>query len=574
MPSRRLIAIFVCFLVVAPIATGFSQVPSINLMDYHDHDEIRDRLIELHKASENVRGFKIGISIDYTVNPVVTHSILAIRISGNGPTDRRIVDKGDSRPAILFDAGLNPREWLSTECLVELAEYLVEQCEDPNSRVSQALQHVDIWILPLSNPAGRSIDDQQSGNPTKYFTSDAPQTKNGWRGNGDIRTGKHGVDLARNFSVDWAKANSEPNGSYWRGIAPFSSTEATALRQFVQNHSIAMAVHLHTTSQVIGPAWGEGDRVGVLMRKQAAAVWLEGASQTVQRYGKTLETSKLAFSEGVFGTTIGQFPAWLTKASDTPDDPDFGSIRAIPTVCIELPFDQLRHGNYYGGIFQHAERDGSNSFHPSGSTVRELIRDAFIPMAVYLIEQASAPCAVTKRYNLKPNNLETDHEPGTLESELSVLGDLGILAAKIAVDNGAPGAVRSYPAWQQLDGINMLRHPARDYVKSGRHYVCFWVQNYSSITQNARVGIRVESRPIGRDAPWREAFSTIRPVRSLAALEKRFDQVRISVGGRDEYKVSIEIQGANDAFPKNNRKVFRFTGTSALPTPQHGRLGP
>jgi len=161
-----------------------------------------------------------------------------------------------------------------------------------------------------------------------------------------------------------------------------------------------------------------------------------------------------------------------------------------------------------------------------------------------------------------------------LETELSIKGDLGVLAAKIAGESGAPGSLRSYPAWQELDGVRTISHPARDYVKSGRHYVCFWVQNYSSITQNARVGIRVESRPFGRDAPWKEASSTVRSIRSLAALEKRFDQVRISVGGRDEYKVSIEMQGANDAFPKNNRKVFRFTGTSAFPTPQHGRVQP
>jgi len=335
------------------------------------------------------------------------------------------------------------------------------------------------------------------------------------------------------------------------------------LREFVQNHFIGMAVHLHTTSQLIGPAWGEKDIVGVLMRKQAAAAWLGGASQTVQRYGKTLDSTKLALTEGVLGTTVGQFPAWLTKASNTPGAPDFDTIRGIPTIGIELPFDQLQHGNYYGGLFQHFPRDGSNSFHPSDGAVRSLIRDAFIPMAVYLIEQASAPCAVTKR---------SQTGTGKLETELSVQGDLGILSAKIALESGATGGLRSYPAWQQLEGVKTISHPARDYLKSGRHYVYLWVQNYSSTPQHARVGILVESRPIGRDVPWKEVSTTIRPFRSLQALERRFDQIRINVSNRAEYKVSIEIQGANDTFAKNNRKVFRFRGTSELPTLQLGRI--
>jgi hypothetical protein len=77
--------------------------------------------------------------------------------------------------------------------------------------------------------------------------------------------------------------------------------------------------------------------------------------------------------------------------------------------------------NYYGSAWQYASKDGSNSFHPSAAVVRSLMREASIPMALYMIEQAAAPCCATKG---------TGQGVETPEAEGCVPGDIGVLAAK------------------------------------------------------------------------------------------------------------------------------------------------
>jgi len=555
-----------CFLALAfsilCSAMSFAQSKPEGLMDYHDYSEMRSVLVELH-ASSSAQGEMLGLSFDYRRGARTKYAILALRVTGNGPTAPGVIDKGDGRPSILFDGGIHLREWLTSESLIELAKYLVEQAKDPESRVSRALRDVDVWIIPMANPAGRVVDDPCGGDPRKYFTSEAEQTTFGWRGNADTRVGVHGVDVGRNCSRDWKRARSEPNGSYWRGIAPFSSTEATALRQFVQNHSIGMAVHLHTNSQDVWNLWGNDDRAGSVMRHRTAEIWMEGCRAVAERLGRPVDEFHLQLDETQLGTSSGQFSAWLANPSDTPEQPDFATVRGIQTLLFELPFDNTNHRNYYDSPFQYAPKDGSNSMHPSAAVVRSLIRDAFIPMALYLIEQASSPCCATTA-NGQGN--------GAPEADGYVTGDLGILAAKIGTDPGAPGAVRSYPATESLDNGRVVVTPAQDYLQSGPSAVYYWIQNYGTAASPCMVKVHVQSRTQGRADNWKTVTAVTRPVRSLGPRERRFDQVPIRIGSRSEYQVTIEVAGPHDQFVKNNRKVFRFVGTARLPEFRHDRV--
>ncbi len=556
---------FFCFSIAIFVLSGsigHAQSKPAGLLDYHDYWEMRSALVEL-SASQNARGEMVGSSFDYTEGGSDGYAILALRISAHGSTAPRVNDNGDARPSILFDAGIHPREWLTSECLIELAKYLVEQAKDPKSRISRALRSVDVWIIPMSNPAGRIVDDPSSGDPRQYFTSQAQQTSPGWRGNADTRVGLYGVDVGRNFSRDWINAKSDPDGSHWRGIAPFSSTEASALRQFVQNHWIGMAVHLHTTSQDVWNLWGKEDLAGSMMRHRAAAIWMERCERVASQLGRPVGELKLELDERQLGTSSGQFSAWLANSSDTPEQPDQGTVRAIQTLLFELPFDNANLRNYYNTLWQFAPQDGSNSFHPSAEAVQLLIHKAFIPMAEYLIEQAAAPCCVTKT---------NDRGNSTPEANGYQPGDVGILAAKIGVDPGAPGTLRSYPATQsRINGRDTVT-AAQDYLHSGRAAVYYWIQNYGKAASPCIVRIHVQSRKQGAAGPWKTVESVTRPAGSLAPLEKRFDQVPIRIGANSEYQVTVTVAGPRDQFTQNNRKVFRFVGVSELPEFRHDRI--
>ena len=207
----------------------------------------------------------------------------------------------------MFDCACHAREWLTTESCLELAQYLVNNRTNAGTVVPDLLQYVDVWIIPLVNPAGRVIDDEHGGDPTRFFNSDPYPT--GWRNNGDTRLCDMGVNVARNFSRGFNDDSADVFcSSRYRGFAPFSTSEANALRQFVQNHTISFAVTSHSNGQEIWNQWEGGDIAGTQMIYEAAEVWRQGWSTISDQVAYGLQTI------GVGGGN-GQFSAWLANSS-------------------------------------------------------------------------------------------------------------------------------------------------------------------------------------------------------------------------------------------------------------------
>ena len=69
----------------------------------------------------------------------------------------------------------------------------------------------------------------------------------------DRRTNDHGVDLNRNFSVNWS--DSEPSGSgYYPGPHPFSEPESKAVRTLVKRINPDLTIYYHQPwGAVLGP---------------------------------------------------------------------------------------------------------------------------------------------------------------------------------------------------------------------------------------------------------------------------------------------------------------------------------
>lgn len=173
------------------------------LLDYHETVQLLD---ELAKAP-NVVVETIGVSLDFRRTPPAEHPIRALHVSA--VAQKPLLTGDDHRPSIMFDAGIHAREWITSESLVELAQFLVEQSQIPDSRTSKELQHVDVWVIPNTNPIGRIMDDPHTGDARVYY-KEGPEA-GGWRGNGDTRTSKFAIDVARNFSVDRKTANADPD---------------------------------------------------------------------------------------------------------------------------------------------------------------------------------------------------------------------------------------------------------------------------------------------------------------------------------------------------------------------------
>jgi len=579
---------------------------------YHDYDETVDAMIELKNDYPSLVTLKIiGQSYDIPEYPWdnnnkpapgFAYDIYAMRI---GPVDPQyhLQDDGDNVPSILFVGGIHGREWLGSESLLYFARHLVEErLQDPDNDEYALLRRVAVWIIPIANPAGRMVDDTHSGDPF-FFYRWFHRTADGWRHSADRRGCLAATDIARNFSTDWGGgthhgcANDGWN-KHFEGLAAFSTSEATALREFVQNHWICMAVDVHSWTQLISSPWGEkpsdpsyeADVAGVKMKIKAAKIWDRGLGKLAGRifdpprrrqnrlfrsqYKTTIDNFVNGYSLATpprKGATSGQFTAWLA------------SEQHIQTFLIELPphynhtpptsseYDNI--STSIGKEFRFEIGDASNAFHPSSSRVSYLIWDSFIPMAMYLIGQANAPGSATEVEMMDiagRGTFAVDYQdPGS-----SPRGDFGIIAAKIGYSGepGAPGQIDSKPAaiyYDSYAGWTVLKD-AVDYLYHADNYeLYYWVQNFGSMNSRGFIELELKRRPYGEPGvPWTNN-TTIRDYQ-LIPLEKVLDSFSFELQEEMDYELTVKaimtIPLADD-FSKNNEKVFKFTTHPWLPLP-------
>jgi hypothetical protein len=238
-------------------------------------------------------------------------------------------DDGEKN-VVLFECAMHAREWYAAESCFWLADYLVNNRNDPV--VQELLEQVDVWIIPHTNPAGRDNDDPGLGDPTAYtwFCKGGPNVgkdcasdadcpgiadgcyDQGWRGNAATSNCFAGTDLARNWSSGWNTASSSCTSSdftTFRGNHPFSTAETRNLRSFVHNHMISMAAVVHSNAQKVGHHWSS---------TSDAAAWIQddlwGLNDTaIGAWGDP----DPALAEEVTGVGVGQFSGWLTGMRPT-----------------------------------------------------------------------------------------------------------------------------------------------------------------------------------------------------------------------------------------------------------------
>jgi hypothetical protein len=484
-------------------------------MDYRDAAELRDALDNLRRSSSHVQVVTIGYSPSIREGRTTgtRYPIQAVRISAS--TNSNVSDDPD-RNGILFECGMHPREWLSTESCLKLAEYLAANAENVPSRVPDLLSKTDVYIIPLTTVAGRRLDDANGGDPEQF--SRVPMEQ-GWRGNGDRRDCEYGTNVARNFSSGWDR-NDPGCGSNYPGFAPFSSEEAVALRAFVQNHSISMAVVVHSNAEEIANYWGDAPGETLL----GFARWAWRAA---------LDMPELALEQTGRGTGLGQFTAWLAAPSDAAGEPDLGATRSIRTVLVELPI----LGANYRAPYRDDDRDESNGFHPSSDHVLSLIDHSFIPMARVLIQYAGYPhCAAGAGCPAQ---------------------DFGLAGAKIGRGYFSAGALESQPAWKAVAKGGETIMPARDYLPTGRYSVYYRVLNFVDAAGDVDVEVTVDDGV---------AAQRTRRRYSLGRLAGAVDSVAFDVAGQStEYTITVEVRpaigfamGIRDDFRQNDKKVFKF----------------
>lgn len=170
-----------------------------------------------------------------------------IKISDNVGTDET------NEPEVYFQGVQHAREAIGGSSMIFLMQYLCEAYMAGDTKIINLVNNREIFILPCMNPDG-----------WEYNRSTNPNGGGGWRKNRKvIATGptEYGVDLNRNWNVDWANCAgavggsscgsgtpTTSNGTYW-GTTPFSEPETQAVRNFIRSHHIVAANDQHS----VGP---------------------------------------------------------------------------------------------------------------------------------------------------------------------------------------------------------------------------------------------------------------------------------------------------------------------------------
>ncbi|KAF4522165.1 hypothetical protein B566_EDAN010425 [Ephemera danica] len=144
------------------------------------------------------------------------------------------ISKGDNnpRPAVFMDAAIHAQEWLAPPVVL----YVVQQLTTTETSM---LDLADWYILPVANPDGYVY----TWNEERF-----------WRKNMRHNEGSDciGVDINRNFAVEWQASNvSDPCQSWHKGTNATSEPETEAMSNFLLKLkgrlSLYMAVHSFST---------------------------------------------------------------------------------------------------------------------------------------------------------------------------------------------------------------------------------------------------------------------------------------------------------------------------------------
>jgi len=170
-----------------------------------------------------------------------------VKISDNVATDET------NEPEVYFQGVQHAREAIGGSSMIFLMQYLCQAYASGDSRIINLVNNREIFINPCMNPDG-----------WEYNRSTDPNGGGDWRKNRKvIATGpnQYGVDLNRNWNLDWANCTGAVGGTscgdgtidtdndtYW-GTAAFSEPETQAVRNFIRSHHIVAANDQHS----VGP---------------------------------------------------------------------------------------------------------------------------------------------------------------------------------------------------------------------------------------------------------------------------------------------------------------------------------
>ena len=195
---------------------------------FYTYDEVNAQLDSMHARYPNLITPKQSIGTTGEGRP-----IYMVKITNSSITQ--------PKPQVSYNAMHHAREPMGMECLIYFMYYMLENY-NTNSTVKYLVDNRELYFVPICNPDGY-----------EYNRLTNPSGGGFWRKNRkDNGDGTFGVDLNRNYgpTAYW----NAPNGGSstvtsdetYRGTAPFSENETSAIKNYYAAHKFKNSVSYHT----------------------------------------------------------------------------------------------------------------------------------------------------------------------------------------------------------------------------------------------------------------------------------------------------------------------------------------
>ncbi|MEV6956642.1 M14 family metallopeptidase [Streptomyces sp. NPDC051183] len=295
---------------------GAMDFPSAD-SKYHNYAEMMAEIDQRIAAYPNImRKQVIGKSYE-------GRDIVAIKVSDNVGTD-------ENEPEVLFTHHQHAREHLT----VEMALYLLREFGEDyatDSRIANAVNSREIWIIPDLNPDGGEYDIS-TGN-----------YKN-WRKNRQPNTGSSyvGTDMNRNWDYKWGccgGSSGSTSSDTYRGKNPESAPEVKVVADFVRSRvvggkqQIRTGIDFHTYSELVLWPFGytTADTAAGMTQDDRDAFATVGQKMAASNGYKPEQSSDLYITDGsiddylwgsqkIFGYTFEMYPKSAFSGGFYPPD--------------------------------------------------------------------------------------------------------------------------------------------------------------------------------------------------------------------------------------------------------------
>lgn len=143
------------------------------------------------------------------------------------------------KPSIIFDGMHHAREIMTSEVVMDVAEYSLQMLAD-SSGLAPLLGRWNVWVVPMLNVDGNNIVWTQ---------------KSMWRKNARSENGQtFGVDINRNYPFNWNRCNGASSSKYsdaYRGASAASEPETQAMMKLAGEVLPTASLSYHSYSELV-----------------------------------------------------------------------------------------------------------------------------------------------------------------------------------------------------------------------------------------------------------------------------------------------------------------------------------